>query len=190
MDAVTSWYREIRRVYKAKSAADLAEMLADRDAVPDPSAIDPEFAERFIANIWRIGAVAYERLPVYLEKPPPTSNIFGTSGFNERVCVQAIFIAARHFLAKHGRNPGNTEEDRAEITAEIVSLGAPAEDAPKFVQEFCRYNGTVLPSVVASFAAVLAAEVTKLIIQQGAPAPGTVLYDGLHGVLHQMGRWD
>jgi hypothetical protein len=45
----------------------------------------------------------------------------------------------------------------------------------------------VLPNVVASFAAVLAVEIAKLIIQQAAPARGIVLSDGLHSVLQQIG---
>jgi hypothetical protein len=86
---------------------------------------------------------------------------------------------------EEGKEPGNTPQDVAEITAELAELGAAEDRREKFAIEFCRYNGTVLPSVVASFAAVLAGEVTKLIIRLALPAKGVVVYDGLHGLLNQ-----
>ena len=182
METLPEYYREHKRIYQGKSQADWEEVLAEVG-----NDIDPEYVQRFAKNIWRIGGVAYKPIGEYLEKKPPTEywDDNTRTRFNQISCVQLLFIAARHFLAKHGRNPGNTESDRKELLDEILSMGADATEAPKFTEEFCRYNGTTLPSVVATLTAVLAEEATKLIIQQVTPMKGLVVYDALHGLMQE-----
>lgn len=167
MEGLPRYFRAIKDIYKANSDADWAEVLADRCIT---AAIDPEFARRFAANVWRIGAFIYERLPVYLGRRPPTEcwDPSEKTKFDQRACVQLLFVAARQFAEEHGRSPGKADSE--EVLRRIVQLGAPEGIAPDFANEFCRYDATVLPSVVASLAAIMAGEVTKLIIGQAKPA--------------------
>ena len=180
METLPEYYRAHKDVYAKKSKADWEEVVAEAG-----SDIDPEYVQRYAKNVWRIGAVAYEPIAAYLEKRPPSEywDDSTRTSFNQISCVQLLFIAARAFLAKHNRIPTNTEEDKAEILAQLLEMGADKEEAPKFAAEFCRFKGAVLPSVVASLAAVLAEEVTKLFIQQATPARGIVLYDAIHGIM-------
>jgi amyloid beta precursor protein binding protein 1 len=183
MEALPRYFRALKDIYKAKADADWAEVMADRCIT---AKIDPEFAARFAANVWRIGAVIYERLPVYLERRPPEQcwDPDEKTRFDQRACVQLLFVAARHFAKERGRSPGKADSE--EMCRRIVQLGAPESIAADFAAEFCRYDATVLPSVVASLASIMAGEVTKLIIGQAKPAPGLVVYDALHGILEQQ----
>jgi hypothetical protein len=180
-EALPEYFRRQKEVYRAKREADWAEVLAD-PCITVP--IDPDFAKRFADNVWAISGFVYERIGAYLERrPSPCWDPSDLDAANAVACVQLLFIAARRFLAQRGRSPGVGDE--AEIEALILELGAPADKAPAFAHEFCRYNGSVLPSVVASLAAVLAGEVTKLIIRQAIPAKGLVVYDALNGQLRE-----
>jgi hypothetical protein len=182
-EALPEYFRQQKAVYRAKSAADWEEVLADPSITVS---LDPDFVKRFRANVCGLNGFVYDRIGTYLEKKP--LECFDPSDLdaaNDVACVQLLFIAARTFRAQKGRDPQNTKEDVAELTKQLVELGAPQDRREKFAIEFCRYNGTVLPSVVASFAAVLAGEVTKLIIHQAVPAKGIVIYDGLNGRLRE-----
>jgi amyloid beta precursor protein binding protein 1 len=189
MESTPALFKRIKDIYKAKSAADTAELLAD-PAITTP--IDPEYAELFVKNVWRIGAVPYERIGYYLElkkELPDDAEWWEPSDrttFDRLAIVRYLFIAARHFLAKTGRIAGTESGDEADILQEVVALGGNPEIAPAFVKEFVKYKGSVLPSVVGSLAAILAAEATKLIIQQAGPTKGIVIYDALHGLTDQI----
>ena len=180
LETSPEYYRQLRDLYAKKSKADWDEVVAEAG-----SDIDPEYVARYAKNVWRIGAVAYKPITEYLEQKPPAEYWDDSTReqFNRISCVQLLFIAARAFLAKHGRNPTDSEEDKAEILAAILEMGADKEEAPKFAEEFCRFKGSSLPSVVATLAAVLAEEATKLIIKQATPARGLVVYDAIHAIL-------
>jgi hypothetical protein len=185
MEAHPDFFRRQREIYREFSKKNWEEVLADV-----PGEIDPKYVARFAKNVWRVGAVAYQPLPFYLDKRPVTEYWDDSSrdNFNRYSCVQVLFIAARKFLQRTGRNPGIAEEDQKAMLDDILEMGAKkiaASEAETLTAEFCRMNGTVLPSVVASLAAIVAEEATKLIIRQAKPCNGLVVYDAIHGLLVQ-----
>jgi amyloid beta precursor protein binding protein 1 len=185
MNATTELFNRLKSIYREKSAQDLAELLAD-PAIVTP--IDPAYAARFVKNVWRIGAIPFERIGKYLEQPKPQNpeeleewNVTEYTAYARLGVVRALFIAARRFLGANGRNP--TLADKAAILEAVNAIGPQWKEAPELTEEFLRVNGNVLPSVVGSFAAVLAGEVSRLIIHQGGVVRGVTIYDGLDGLL-------
>jgi amyloid beta precursor protein binding protein 1 len=182
MNATPALFKQLKDLYREKSSADLAELLAD-PAIVTP--IDPQFAARFIRNVWRIAAFRFERIGVYLERPKPPNpeqlgdwNVGEYSAYARLGVARAMFIAARRFLGAHGRNPALA--DKEELLQMVVDIGPEWKEAPGLAEEFLRVDGHVLPSVVAALAAVLARQVSRLLIHQGGTVNGLAIYDAAH----------
>jgi amyloid beta precursor protein binding protein 1 len=185
MNATSALFKQLKDIYQEKSRQDLAELLAD-PAIVTP--IDAQFAARFIRDVWRIGAMPFERIGVYLERPKPENpepledwNVEEYAAYARLGVARALFIAARRFRGANGRDP--VLSDKAAILEQVKAIGPEWKEAPELTEEFLRVNGNVLPSVVASLAAVLAGEVSRLIIHQGGCVNGLAIYDALHGLL-------
>ncbi|OHT15161.1 ThiF family protein [Tritrichomonas foetus] len=191
MEASSAQYRKLKHVYLEKSEKDWAEISEDLKS--RNVQIDEETFDRFRRNVWKIGGIQYKPLKETLEKLPDEYCLYDDASIRLGI-VQHLFIAVRRFIENNNRPPSNTEEDFSFLLAEIEKLKdknveqqLPEQfiiEREKFVREFCRYKGEVLPSVVASFAAMLAQEITKLIIKQANPVKGIVLYDAIHGLLN------
>ena len=95
--------------------------------------------------------------------------------------TQSIFIASRLFYDKHNRHP--TVSDFDQVLELVNQFSPPTEDLDKMIREYIRFNGTILPSVAASISSIAAQEITKTIIRQANPFPGTFVYDGIHGLI-------
>ena len=191
MESSPTQYRGLKEVYAKKSDKDWEEVKEDLKS--RNIEIDPIIFERFRKNVWKIGGIKYQPLSESIKKTPNENGIYDDASLRLAI-VQDLFIATRNFLEKHNRSPTNTEEDCGLLLKEFDEVQTLSDECflkeqfnkerVLFVNEFCRYKGQQLPSVVATLSAMLAQEVTKIIIQQANPVKGIVIYDAIHGLLN------
>lgn len=194
MEASSELYRKQKNVYRERAKKDwmeIAEDLKSNGIDPDK---DLETFDRFSKNVWRVGGILYQPFKEQIVRLPNQFMLYDSTSIRLGI-VQDLFIAARNFLEANDRVPTNTKEDYEKLMEEMEKLKEEdkadipfpdefLDERPKYVLEFCRYKGEVFPSVVATFAAMLAQEVTKLIIKQANPVPGVVIYDAIHEILN------
>ncbi|KAH0795706.1 ThiF family protein [Histomonas meleagridis] len=182
METTPYFYQIQKGIYHDKSDKDWNEIAEDLNNLGIN--IDQETFDRFRQNVWRIGGVNYMPIEQSIELKP---EMYYDDTSRYLAIVQLLFVAAREFVESNGRIPTNTNEDKEWLINKMKDLSAPEEDSDKFVAEFCRAKGEVLPSVVASFAAILAEEITKIIIHQAHPVKSVVVFDGVHSILTTQG---
>ena len=181
METTPAFYQKQKSIYIEKSKKDwleIAEDLKERNIT-----IDETIFERFKKNVWRIGGVKYLPIRESILLKPDFESIYDDSS-KYLAIVQLLFIGSREFIEKYNRFPVNTDEDKQVMIEMVKNLGAPNEKITEmFVEEFCRTKGDILPSVVASFSAILAEEITKIIIHQAHTVSSVVVFDGVHSIL-------
>lgn len=90
-----------------------------------------------------------------------------------------LFIAARKFRDKFERDPVDKPEDVEFLINEITNLGSKSGQIQEFATYLCRFEGLPIPSVVGTFGAMVAQEVTKIIIHKPTPVKGFAYYDAI-----------
>lgn len=192
MEATSDLFRKQKNIYKEKSDEDWAEISEDLKSRGIDTDSNKEIFERFKKNVWRAGGVVYQPIKEQITKLPNQNFLYDDESIKLAI-VQDLFIAARNFYEKNNRVPINTTEDVQNLLKEMEDLKEIINEDIKeqfikerelYVKEFCRYKGEAFPSVAATFAAMLAQEVTKLIIKQANPVPGIVNYDSIHAYLN------
>ncbi|KAH0794434.1 ThiF family protein [Histomonas meleagridis] len=177
METSFKWYQQLKEIYIHKSEEDWKEIREDLKS--NGCEIDETIFERFKHNIYSVGGIEFKTIEEQIDAKSPNNK-------SPLAIVQMLFIAARQFLEKEGRTP--KKGDEAKLLELMKEIGAKDDnnELTKYVEEFCRYNGDVIPSVAGSFAAVLAEEVTKIIIRQLPPADKPVVVDSIHSLLGMM----
>ncbi|OHT03564.1 ThiF family protein [Tritrichomonas foetus] len=186
LDTSTENFIKIKKIYEEKGEKDWQQVRNDLNE--KGVTIDDSTFKRFSQNVWRIGAVNYQTIPELIELKP--SPMFENDPKDKNISIiQCIFIAFRKFFEKNGRQPQNTQEDRDSLFAEVKELGVSLDDeqVKKYIQEFSRAKNNLIPSVAATFAAILAEEVTKIAIKQACPVKGVFLYDSMAN--YAQARW-
>lgn len=177
MEAHPDYFRQLKAIYQNKSKKDWEEVLTYVG-----NDIDPEYVQRFAHNVWRIGGVKFIPISETINKATNWDFVYDENGKNH-AATHSLFIALHQFIQKYNHPPMNNDEDKTNLF-NLMKATVPEchqEYAQKFAQEFARFNATYLPSVVATLSAILAEEVTKILIQQAKPVNGAVYYDAIHG---------
>lgn len=196
MESSSEQFRLQKLLYAQKSDQDWAEIAEDlRSHGIDPQE-DGEIFQRFRKNVWKVGGLIYRSLKESIKKLPNYFLLYDDQTIRLGL-IQELFVAARNYLKKYNEIPLNNEDSANKLLEEMKLLSADLQkdenfqlpqqfidERPLFVKEFCRYKGEVFPSVVASFTALLAQEITKIIIKQANPVPGIVIYDAVHEFLN------
>ena len=168
-------FQEIKDIYRLKGEED-AKRLCEK--VPD---VDPEFVKHYSKTAWRSVGMVYKPISE-LTMLPYNGYPFEKNEFAIQI-LQGLFVASRVFVGKHNRVPTLGDEAELLALAKEQKTGDNTELLEKYVQEFCRFKGELLPSVAATLAAIAAQELTKVIIKQATPMKGIVIYDGIHGYI-------
>ena len=168
-------FQKLQEIYKHKGEED-AKRLVER--CPD---VDPEFVKKYAKYSWKSIGMVYqsvnESINTKYQGYPYEPKNFAIQ------ILQSIFIASRVFVGKHNRVPTIGDEDEMFNLTKDQIPDANMDLVKKYIAEFCRFKGELLPSVAATLAAISAQEITKVIIRQATPMKGILIYDGVHGYL-------
>lgn len=179
MDTTSEFYNQIRAIYKRKSDEDWKEVRKDLEE--HGVTVDDKLLDRFRRCILSINGLQFSPVSESIDKFSLSSYSEETSYLNT---VQLLFVVARQFYDEKGEPPRKDNKDK--MLEMMCEKGADRSKVEKFVEEFCRYEGGIIPSVAGSFAAVLAEEITKIIIHQVCPTSGIVIYDGIHSYFNTV----
>ena len=168
-------FQKLQQIYKQKGEEDAKRLI---EKCPN---VDPEFVKKYAKFSWKSIGMVY---PPLKESLNTTYQGYPYEPKNFAVQIlQSVFIASRVFVGKHNRVPTIGDEEELFALTKEQKPGENTDLIKKYIQEFCRFKGELLPSVAASLAAISAQELTKVIIRQATPMKGIVIYDGVFGYL-------
>jgi amyloid beta precursor protein binding protein 1 len=167
-------YQRIKRIYREKGEEDTNYLISK---LPD---IDPEFIRQYVKNSWRSIGMKYKPIKELISIP--NKGFVYDENTKSAQHTQSVFIASRLFVQKNNRVPSiGDEKEMVQLSKEN---GAEDPGIEKVVEEFCRFKGTILPSVTATLSAIAAQEITKVIIKKATPINGILVYDAIGGFVN------
>ena len=169
-------YQKLKKIYIQKGEDDIKYLC---DKLPD---IDPEFIRHYVKNSWRSIGMKYK--PIKEIVATPYKGYVYDANTKSAQLTTSIFIASRLFVQKNNRIP--TLGDEKEMVQLAKENGAEDNEIEKIAAEFCRFKGTILPSVTVSLSAIAAQEITKVIIKKASPAKGILVYDAINGFVNNF----
>lgn len=152
-------YQVVTRIFSEQSQKEWGEI---KSKLPD---VDPDFISTIAKNVYNLSGHAYE----------PISKIKD----EKKSLLSYLFIAVRHFVDQKGRDPTDTKDDIQALISEIKTLGSTSPLIEDFVTYLCRFEGLAIPSVAGTFGAIVAQEITKLIIHKPTPIKGFAYYNAI-----------
>lgn len=208
MTSDTDSFITLQSLYKAKAAKDVAEMTALVDAALDSlgrprGSVPTEEVETFCKNARKLLAVTTRSIEEeYGQETCAKDEICCELGDPYEVPEQTPVLwylamrAADVFKAKHGRYPGEEDEQVGpdgdalwKILSELANgMGIESDHlSEKHAQEIARYGASEVHNVASVVGGIASQEAVKAITRQYTPLENTVIFNGLTGV---MGRYD
>ncbi|GAX80293.1 hypothetical protein CEUSTIGMA_g7731.t1 [Chlamydomonas eustigma] len=207
MHALTDLYLSLQHLYRDKAEADVSHVEARVQALlkklgRDSNSISRETVRLICRNARNLRLVRYRTLMEEFGGESSSNRgcsvlqiaLHGEqSSLHEAASVYVLLRAADKFFAAYGRYPGcydgQIEADvpalkslTTQILNEVGATGSSVSD--DCVVEMCRFGAAELHVIAAVMGGMAAQEVIKVITKQFTPAPGTLIYNGIHATMN------
>ena len=176
IESYPKYFKKLKEIYRNKSENDWNQIKNNCKN------IDINIINRLQKNLWRSGGILYKSIKELIQIEPNINLIFDENS-KYLAIIQNLFICIREFKELFNREIKIDDENELLNLMKNHNYNNIEEIIP-FIEEICKYEGNVYPSVAATLSSLAAQEITKLIIYQASPIKGFLIYDAIHQIMN------